>query len=211
MLLQVTNINKRKRLYEVTSDAGEVMVVNAGQILSALLSGNQFVNVHLTKKGFATVIGASTCYEQFNLDKQTQLQILNIIEAEKRQKEFEKQQMEEAIKQQKKQANRVKINGSRVNDKAIIYKGMRYMSVEALCKKHGKNSPEEFKRLYNIGYSLDECLGLQPLRPENQITPRSKTDRILDAMDVTRENKANNNSSSTGVTLESIGSTGYAQ
>lgn len=70
-------------------------------------------------------------------------------------------------------------------ERSITYKGNTYLSVGKLIANTGsKVSEEEFKRRYNIGYSLDECLGFARMRPEEQVTPRSKQKKMVDSIKV---------------------------
>lgn len=69
--------------------------------------------------------------------------------------------------------------------RAIVYKGNTFMSIEQLLKETGSGvTKEEFKRRWNIGYSMDECLGFIQMRPEDKVVPRSKQNKMIDSIPV---------------------------
>ena len=188
MILTITGYNKSRDIYEVHNDMNQSMVVNANQIIYALVNGNEFTNAYLTKKGFAIKYSGRTTYIQIaNMPRQTELAILNRLEIIKKQEEAKKQAMTAAIRKPSlKNINVAQISGMRdPRQRSIVYKGTTYLSVESLCKDHHRDV-ETFRSLYNKGYSLDECLGLAKLRTESAVTPRAKAEKMLDAMAANR-------------------------
>lgn len=73
-----------------------------------------------------------------------------------------------------------KIHGNNGKQK-IYYKGNLYYSEEQLCNKFNANI-NEFKKLRAKGYSIDEALGLKPLRPENELVSLKQLNKVLDSM-----------------------------
>lgn len=73
-----------------------------------------------------------------------------------------------------------KIQGNNRSQK-IFYKGNLYYSEEQLCKKFNADV-DEFRKLRYKGYSIDEALGLKPLRPESELMSVKQLNRVLDSM-----------------------------
>jgi hypothetical protein len=183
MIFTVTSINKKFDMYTVVNEVNESSVVTSNQILNVLIQGYEFTNVTLTKKGFGIKTTKGTKYVQVPMTKDTYNMILQRLEYNRLAEEEKKSQMTAAIKSQ--QPKRQQITGKRTNNKKIVYKGEVFLSVESLCKRYNANC-ENFKQLYNMGYSLDECLGLVQPRPADMVTPRSKVNKMLDSMEIAR-------------------------
>lgn len=202
MVFKVVAFHKRTDLYKVVSDAGEQMDVRAIQILNVLLQGYNFVNVHLTGKGFGIVTPVGTRYVQINMDANTQRIVYETLknmklaeqQAKQQQEQLKKQQQEQLRKQQAKQEAQAKKNETanklgkttKINTKVpstkIIYKGDTYMSDKILCRKFGADI-ERFRKLRQCGYSIDEALGLKPLRPQSELVSPKKVEKALDSME----------------------------
>lgn len=202
MVFKVVAFHKRTDLYKVVSDAGEQMDVRAIQILNVLLQGYKFVNVHLTGKGFGIVTPVGTRYVQINMDANTQRIVYETLknmklaeqQAKQQQEQLKKQQQEQLRKQQAKQEAQAKKNEAanklgkttKINTKVpstkIIYKGDTYMSDKILCRKFGADI-ERFRKLRQCGYSIDEALGLKPLRPQSELVSPKKVEKALDSME----------------------------
>lgn len=202
MVFKVVAFHKRTDLYKVVSDAGEQMDVRAIQILNVLLQGYKFVNVHLTGKGFGIVTPVGTRYVQINMDANTQRIVYETLknmklaeqQAKQQQEQLKKQQQEQLRKQQAKQEAQAKENEAanklgkttKINTKVpstkIIYKGDTYMSDKILCRKFGADI-ERFRKLRQCGYSIDEALGLKPLRPQSELVSPKKVEKALDSME----------------------------
>lgn len=191
MIFTVTSINKNLDLYEVISDTNEKRLVTANQIWSVMMNGYEFTNAFLTKKGFGIKANNRTKYIQIPMNRETQMLVIQKLEAMRIAEEQKKEQMTKAIKhvgvgvRPKVSAGKVAISGNTGRNKSITYKGNTYLSVESLCRHFGQDA-NTFKQLYNIGYSLDECLGLVPLRPESEVTPRAKMNKMIDAVSAQR-------------------------
>lgn len=74
-----------------------------------------------------------------------------------------------------------KIQGNAGRPQKIMYRGDLYLSDIQLCKKF-KADVEKFKELRNKGYSIDEALGLKPLRPESELVSMKQLNKVLDYM-----------------------------
>lgn len=211
MVFKVVAFSKRNDLYKVVSDAGEQMDVRAIQILNVLLQGYKFVNVHLTGKGFGVVTPVGTRYIQINMDANTQRMVYETLknmklaeqQAKQQQEQLRKQQEQEQLRKQqqeqlrrqqqekqqaqakKSEADNKKGKTTKINAKApstkIIYKGDTYMSDKILCRKFGADV-ERFRKLRKCGYSIDEALGLKPLRPQSELVSPKKVQKALDSM-----------------------------
>lgn len=185
MIFTVTNIIKNKNIFNVVSDTGESKLVTAGQILSVLLQGFQFTNVKLTKKGFAVATPQGTRYTQLNMNKETAAKVAFIVDKQNEAIKIAKQQqaqMQAQVKQQQVNRGRQKIVG-RNNTSRVVYKGDIFSSDEKLCKKFNRDV-NLFRQLRAKGYTMDEALGLMPLRPESELTMtqtqlRKQTDSYL--------------------------------
>jgi flagellar biosynthesis GTPase FlhF len=76
----------------------------------------------------------------------------------------------------------VKIEQTRdTQNKRIMYRGTLYLSDVQLCKKYNRDV-EKFRALRLRGYSVDESLGLKPLRPVNEVTSVAQMQKTLDQM-----------------------------
>lgn len=105
--------------------------------------------------------------------------VKNQIDIKKQQEELKRQ-----YEQAKKPNNKVtKINSNK--RKRISYKGNIYISEEALCRKFNRDV-NEFKLLRSKGYSMDEALGVKPLRPEEELVSPKQIQRMLDSMAMQR-------------------------
>lgn len=201
MIFTVTSIMKNKDLFNVVSDTGEGMIVTAVQILNVLLQGYQFTNVKLTKKGFAVATPQGTRYTQLNMSKETAAKVKFIVdkqnEAEKQTK-LMVQQMKQQMSQRTQQTQQTqcrsientirpkaksqtqKINRTNNREK-VVYRGDVYLSVESLCKKFNRDV-NTFRKLRDKGYTMDEALGLMPLRPESELTmTRQQINKRIDS------------------------------
>ena len=228
MVFRIVDFNKELDIYSVISNEGEHKNVTSFQIVKVMLQGYNFDNAYLTQKGFALQTNRGTRYIQVNLDRQTQMFVMQFLSkkkldeekqrheielAEQKRKEAEaerlrqqqeqqrreqlakqeqQKKLDEQQKQNKPRINRVtattpsigrkvtKIQGSNRNEK-IFYNGNMYFSEEQLCKKFNTDV-EQFKKLRFKGYSIDEALGLKPLRPEEELVSFKKVSRMLDSM-----------------------------
>jgi hypothetical protein len=182
MVFTVVSMNKNLDMYEIVSSKGEKSVVSSAQILSVLIRGYNFSNVSLTSKGFAVETEKGTRYVQVGMSRETheevQHRLVLIKQAEQqRQAQLEKRNLS---------GKKVQLNTTPKNTGAITYRGQRYISVESLCKKFSRD-PEIFKKLYNMGYSMDECLGLAKLRPSEELRPRESVYKMLDKIESERK------------------------
>ena len=220
MIFRIVDFNKELDIYSVISNEGEQKNVTSFQIVNVMLQGYQFDNAYLTQKGFAVKTNNGTRYFQVNMDKRTQMLVMQFLTAKKlqeqqlaeqqRQAQLLRQQQEaERLKQQqeaerlrKEQEQKIKkqqsmqrvaatvspstsgkatkIQGNNRNEK-IFYRGNLYYSVEQLCKKFNADA-EQFRKLRVKGYSIDEALGLKPLRPEEELVSLKQLNRVLDSM-----------------------------
>lgn len=221
MIFKIVNFNKDLDIYAVISNEGEQKNVTSLQIVRVLLQGYKFDNAYLTQKGFALQTNAGTRYIQVRMDKQTQMQVaqfLNAIKAQEQQRIAEQKRLEEEARrlaeqrrleeerfrkeaealrlkqaeEQKKQQQAqqraasdnkatTKIQGNAGRGQKIMYRGDLYLSEAHLCKKFNADV-ENFKALRAKGYSIDESLGLKPLRPEEELMSLKQLNRVLDSM-----------------------------
>lgn len=194
MIFSIVTFNKSMDMYEVASETGEKRVVNAIQIAHVMANGYEFNNAYLTRKGFAIQTNGRTKYIQLNnIPKQLDKAIVNRLQIIKQQEELKKQQMTAAIKKPTVRVRPTitsdmvgKNSKPEIKPTRVVYKGEVFLSAQQLCRKFNRDA-DLFKQLYNKGYSMDECLGLMPLRPESELIPRSKTEKIMDAMEARRE------------------------
>lgn len=187
-------------VYEVVSDTNEIRVVSALQIVTVMAQGYEFNNAYLTRKGFAIKALGRTKYIQLNnISQQLNAAIINRLNIIKAAEDKKKQQMTEAIKKPqavvKKKISipkdyKPKENGINTDRKLkpIYYRGTVYYSPDELCAKHGQD-PKRFMQLYNKGYSVEEALGLKPLRPESELISRAKMERMMDIIDSQRDSR----------------------
>lgn len=120
------------------------------------------------------------------LQKQPQ-PINNRIQSQKPQQQPQKQinKVTKAKQKQYTYMNKGNISGeitpnSYNKDEKVIYKGDKY-SIQYLCKKYNRDV-NTFIQLRDKGYSMDEALGLKPLRPESEVTPRKDINRMLNSL-----------------------------
>lgn len=134
--------------------------------------------------------------QQEQLRKQQQEQLRKQQEQLRKQKEQLKEPVEQLKKWRQQQTNQeeqakkseaankigktTKINAKAPSTK-IIYKGDTYMSDKILCRKFGADV-ERFRKLRQRGYSIDEALGLKPLRPQSELVSPKKVQKVLDSM-----------------------------
>lgn len=225
MVFRIVNFNKELDLYSVISNEGEQKNVTSFQIVKVMLQGYKFDNAYVTKRGFAIKTASGIRYIQVTLDKQTQLQLIQFmneqrrleLEAErqkalqqeqlrmqqeqKRQERLRQEQLrQEQLRKQQEQAknqntakteevrngNRVtKIQGSNNRSQKLLYRGTLYLSEESLCRKFNRDI-SLFKTLRSKGYSIDEALGVKPLRPEEELVSPKQIQRMLDSMAMQR-------------------------
>lgn len=197
MIFSIRSFNKNMDMYEVVSDTNELRVVSALQIVTVMAQGYEFNNAYLTRKGFAIKALGRTKYIQLNnISPQLNNAIINRLNTIKITEDTKKQQMTEAIKKPqaviRKKITIPKDYKPRDTDagtcrkmQPIYYRGTIYYSPNELCAKHGQN-PEKFMMLYNKGYSVEEALGLKPLRPEEELVSHKQIQHMLDSMAIQR-------------------------
>lgn len=190
MILTITSMNKKVDMYEVVNDANERMVVSSIQILGVLVKGQEFTNAYLTRKGFAVKTTNGTRYIQFNsLPRELDMAIVARLKYLKDLEESKKNMMTQALQQPVHRPTarvkaKVKVNStgntsmSKNNQEKIVYKGTVFLSANQLCKKFNRDV-KLFKELYAKGYSIDECLGIMPLRPESELSKREDVEKML--------------------------------
>lgn len=220
MVFRIVNFNKELDLYSVISNEGEQKNVTSFQIVKVMLQGYKFDNAYVTKRGFAIKTASGIRYIQVALDKQTQLQLIQFMNEQRRleleaerQKALQQEQLrmqqeqkrqeqlrQEQLRKQQEQAknqntakteevrngNRVtKIQGSNNRSQKLLYRGTLYLSEESLCRKFNRDI-SLFKTLRSKGYSIDEALGVKPLRPEEELVSPKQIQRMLDSMAMQR-------------------------
>lgn len=128
--------------------------------------------------------------------KALQQEQLRIQQEQKRQEQLRQEQLRKQQEQTKKQSttkteevrngNRVtKIQGSNNRSQKLLYRGTLYLSEESLCRKFNRDI-SLFKTLRSKGYSIDEALGVKPLRPEEELVSPKQIQRMLDSMAMQR-------------------------
>lgn len=220
MIFRIVDFNKELDLYSVISNEGEQKNVTSFQIVKVMLQGYKFDNAYVTKRGFAIKTASGIRYIQVTLDKQTQLQLIQFMNEQRRleleaerQKALQQEQLrmqqeqkrqerlrQEQLRKQQEQAknqntakteevrngNRVtKIQGSNNRSQKLLYRGTLYLSEESLCRKFNRDV-NLFKTLRSKGYSIDEALGVKPLRPEEELVSPKQIQRMLDSMAMQR-------------------------
>lgn len=220
MIFRIVNFNKELDLYSVISNEGEQKNVTSFQIVKVILQGYKFDNAYVTKKGFAINTTSGIRYIQVALYKQTQSQLIQFMNEQRRleleaerQKALQQEQLriqqeqkrqeqlrQEQLRKQQEQAknqntakteevrngNRVtKIQGSNNRSQKLLYRGTLYLSEESLCRKFNRDI-SLFKTLRSKGYSIDEALGVKPLRPEEELVSPKQIQRMLDSMAMQR-------------------------
>ena len=124
--------------------------------------------------------------------KALQQEQLRIQQEQKRQEQLRQEQLRKQQEQAKNQntakteevqnGNRVtKIQGSNNRSQKLLYRGTLYLSEESLCRKFNRDI-SLFKTLRSKGYSIDEALGVKPLRPEEELVSPKQIQRMLDSM-----------------------------
>lgn len=114
--------------------------------------------------------------EQRRLAQQRENERIN-MERNKAMIEEEKRQMTKGSKH-----SNVKIEQTHDNvSRKIMYRGDLYLSDVQLCKKFNRDV-EKFRALRLKGYSVDEALGLKPLRPISEVTSVAQMQKTLDQM-----------------------------
>ena len=133
--------------------------------------------------------------------KALQQEQLRMQQEQKRQEQLRQEQLrQEQLRKQQEQAknqntakteevrngNRVtKIQGSNNRSQKLLYRGTLYLSEESLCRKFNRDI-RLFKTLRSKGYSIDEALGVKPLRPEEELVSPKQIQRMLDSMAMQR-------------------------
>lgn len=128
--------------------------------------------------------------------KALQQEQLRIQQEQKRQEQLRQEQLRKQQEQTKKQSttkteevrngNRVtKIQGSNNRSQKLLYRWTLYLSEESLCRKFNRDI-SLFKTLRSKGYSIDEALGVKPLRPEEELVSPKQIQRMLDSMAMQR-------------------------
>lgn len=128
--------------------------------------------------------------------KALQQEQLRIQQEQKRQEQLRQEQLRKQQEQTKKQSttkteevrngNRVtEIQGSNNRSQKLLYRGTLYLSEESLCRKFNRDI-SLFKTLRSKGYSIDEALGVKPLRPEEELVSPKQIQRMLDSMAMQR-------------------------
>lgn len=128
--------------------------------------------------------------------KALQQEQLRIQQEQKRQEQLRQEQLRKQQEQAKNQntakteevrnGNRVtKIQGSNNRSQKLLYRGTLYLSEESLCRKFNRDI-SLFKTLRSKGYSIDEALGVKPLRPEEELVSPKQIQRMLDSMAMQR-------------------------
>lgn len=193
MIFTITNFNKQLDTYQVMSDAGQTMAVRGIQIVQVMLQGYVFNNAHLTKKGFGIQTDTGVRYIQVPMNKQLLKTVAEfIVERDRKEAELkaqiQSQNKPRAVAKVKNNAsclgNRQKVGGTN-NANRIVYKGQPFSSSEKLCAKFDRDV-NTFLSLRAKGYTMDEALGLMPLRPESQLQPRYNVNKALDSLDNAR-------------------------
>ena len=191
MIFTITNFNKQLDAYQVASDAGQVMNVQSIQIVQVMLQGYTFNNAYLTKKGFGIQTDAGVRYIQVPMNRQLAKAVANFVTAREAAK-AEIRAEEKAIAKPKARVkaqnsclgNRQKVDSNR-SASWITYKGQKFPSAESLCRKFNRDV-KLFLELKAKGYTMDEALGLVPLRPESQLQPKYNVNKALDSLDNAR-------------------------
>lgn len=128
--------------------------------------------------------------------KAIQQEQLRKQQEQKRQEQLRAEQLRNQQEQAKKQStakveevrtgNRVtKIQGSNNRRQKLLYRGTLYLSEESLCRKFNRDVIL-FRTLRSKGYSIDEALGVKPLRPEEELVSPKQIQRMLDSMAMQR-------------------------
>lgn len=163
-------------------------------------SGIRYIQVTLDKDTQLQLIHFMQEQRRLELEaerqKILQQEQLRKQQEQKRQEQLGKQQLGKQQEQAKKQSttkteevrngNRVtKIQGSNNRSQKLLYRGTLYLSEESLCRKFNRDI-SLFKTLRSKGYSIDEALGVKPLRPEEELVSPKQIQRMLDSMAMQR-------------------------
>lgn len=160
-------------------------------------NGTKFIQVRLDRNTQIKLINYLEYQKKLEEEKQRQLKQKQEQERIKREQEQIRINQEQAKRQQKIQYSKpkiidtpsrgnrtTKIQGSNRNQK-ILYRGELYISHEALCRKFNRDL-STFEDLRRKGYSIDESLGIKPLRPESELVSPKQLQRMLDSMAIQR-------------------------
>ncbi len=159
-------------------------------------SGIRYIQVMLDKETQLQLIHFIQEQRRLELEAERQKAIqqeqLRKQQEQKRQEQLRTEQLRKQQEQAKKQStakieearngNKVtKIQGSNTRSQKILYRGTLYLSEESLCRKFNRDI-NLFRTLRSKGYSIDEALGVKPLRPEEELVSPKQIQRMLDSM-----------------------------
>lgn len=159
-------------------------------------SGIRYIQVALDKETQLQLIKFMQEQRRLELEAERQKAIqqeqLRKQQEQKRQEQLRTEQLRKQQEQAKKQStakieearngNKVtKIQGSNTRSQKILYRGTLYLSEESLCRKFNRDI-NLFRTLRSKGYSIDEALGVKPLRPEEELVSPKQIQRMLDSM-----------------------------
>ena len=159
-------------------------------------SGIRYIQVMLDKETQLQLIHFIQEQRRLELEAERQKAIqqeqLRKQQEQKRQEQLRTEQLRKQQEQAKKQStakieearngNKVtKIQGSNTRSQKILYRGTLYLSEESLCRKFNRDI-SLFRTLRSKGYSIDEALGVKPLRPEEELVSPKQIQRMLDSM-----------------------------
>lgn len=159
-------------------------------------SGIRYIQVALDKETQLQLIKFMQEQRRLELEAERQKAIqqeqLRKQQEQKRQEQLRAEQLRKQQEQTKKQStakveevrngNKVtKIQDSSTRSQKILYRGTLYLSEESLCRKFNRDI-NLFRTLRSKGYSIDEALGVKPLRPEEELVSPKQIQRMLDSM-----------------------------
>lgn len=159
-------------------------------------SGIRYIQVALDKETQLQIIKFMQEQRRLELEAERQKAIqqeqLRKQQEQKRQEQLRAEQLRKQQEQAKKQStakveevrngNKVtKIEGSSTRSQKLLYRGTSYLSEESLCRKFNRDI-NLFRTLRSKGYSIDEALGVKPLRPEEELVSPKQIQRMLDSM-----------------------------
>ena len=159
-------------------------------------SGIRYIQVMLDKETQLQLIHFIQEQRRLELEAERQKAIqqeqLRKQQEQKRQEQLRTEQLRKQQEQAKKQStakieearngNKVtKIQGSNTRSQKILYRGTLYLSEESLCRKFNRDI-NLFRTLRSKEYSIDEALGVKPLRPEEELVSPKQIQRMLDSM-----------------------------
>lgn len=163
-------------------------------------SGIRYIQVMLDKETQLQLIHFIQEQRRLELEaerqKALQQEQLRKQQEQKRQEQLRAEQLRKQQEQAKKQStakaeevrtgNKVtKIQGSNNRSQKLLYRGTLYLSEESLCRKFNRDI-NLFRTLRSKGYSIDEALGVKPLRPEEELVSPKQIQRMLDSMAMQR-------------------------